>query len=264
MHKIVQITDLHLVGPGKQMAGKDPMASTQTALDHIAQYHGDALFIAITGDISDCGAPQAYAQLAQALANYPIPAVLVPGNHDERTALAQAFPQLAGPAGQTHMQQARVAGGHLHLFLDTLHPGHSGGILCAQRLAWLGEQLQAHPDLPVMVYMHHPPFDSGIAAMDAEKLANPDELAATLAPHRARVRHLFTGHLHRPIAGQWQGYSISCCKSPNHQLHLDLSGSQRIYGIEEPPQYLVARFDSSNFLLHFQDYDPRHNPFAVT
>jgi Icc protein len=41
------------------------------------------------------------------------------------------------------------------------------GLMCQARLDWLEHQLLAQPDEPTLLFMHHPPFETGIEHMDA-------------------------------------------------------------------------------------------------
>lgn len=107
------------------------------------------------------------------------------------------------------------------LFLDTKMPGTHAGGYCAARCAWLKRQLE-ETDGPVFLFMHHPPFRHGIASMDAIMMHDHQAFWEVIEPHRARIRHLFFGHVHRAIFGNWRGISYSCMRGLNHQVALDL------------------------------------------
>jgi len=111
--------------------------------------------------------------------------------------------------------------------------------------------------------MHHPPFDVGIAGMDRRKLSNPLNLLNALHAHRERVLHIFTGHLHRAMGGQWQGFSVSCCKSPNHQVSLNRADPVMVYGVDEPTQYVVALVTHEQCVIHHQDYVNQAQTFSL-
>jgi 3',5'-cyclic AMP phosphodiesterase CpdA len=78
--------------------------------------------------------------------------------------------------------------------LDTLIPGESGGRLCAERLAWLDARLAEAPGRPTVVFMHHPPFVTGMRKMDEMGLDGTDGLAAVIRRH-PQVERIVCGHL---------------------------------------------------------------------
>ena len=82
--------------------------------------------------------------------------------------------------------------------LDTLVPGQVGGLLCAERLIWLAARLEEAPARPTLIFMHHPPFVTGLQAMDAMGLEGKEELAAVIRRH-PQVERLVCGHVHRPM-----------------------------------------------------------------
>ena len=75
--------------------------------------------------------------------------------------------------------------------------------------------------------MHHPPFESGIAAMDAAGLANAEVLVQTFEERRATPTGIFSGHLHRTMFGLWQGVPVWCQRSTAHQVDPQTSQLRR-------------------------------------
>ncbi|MDH7480280.1 MAG: hypothetical protein QHH02_09735, partial [Syntrophomonadaceae bacterium] len=73
--------------------------------------------------------------------------------------------------------------------------------LCATRLRWLDETLAQAPDTPTLMAMHHPPFQTGIAHMDAMGLREGGEALAEVLGRHPQVRRIVCGHLHRSIVG---------------------------------------------------------------
>src|SRR5262249_56775162 len=103
------------------------------------------------------------------------------GTPDERGALAAAFPDHAYLPRDGRFMQYVVEGHPVRLIaLDTLVPGQVGGRLCAERLGWLAARLEEAPARPTVVFMHHPPFTTGIAPMDQHRPADAAELAHRL------------------------------------------------------------------------------------
>ena len=94
---------------------------------------------------------------------------------------------------------------------------------CARaRLAWLDAQLERAPDRPTVLFMHHPPFLTGLANMDWQNCHNGEALGALLERHR-QVTRLLCGHVHRPIHLAWHGVTASIAPSPSHSCVFDLN-----------------------------------------
>ena len=250
--KIVQLSDLHLTAGGEPLFGSLPRERLELAIDSILQSHADADFCLLTGDLADAGSAAAYAALADALRRLPMPAHLLPGNHDSRAALLRQFPQL--PATGDFIQAALDTPAGRFLLLDTVEAGAPWGSYCAGRQEWLARQLASAGDQPLYIAMHHPPLALGIPSMDQFALREPEAFWAVIAPHRVRIRHLFFGHLHRPIGGSWRGIPFSCTASPNHQVALDLVTlrGDEVPGCREPAGYAVILIDADSVVVHHQ------------
>jgi 3',5'-cyclic AMP phosphodiesterase CpdA len=156
------------------------------------------------------------------------------------------------------VQQALSTPVGLCLLLDTLDQGKDGGRLCERRLAWLRARLEESGNAPVFLFLHHPPMQVGIAGMDAIALADPEALWAVLAPHRACIRHLFHGHLHRPIAGSWRGIPISSLRGSAFDVALDLAPPPRRVTVEPAlaPNYALVRVRGEDVVVHTRALPP--------
>lgn len=75
--------------------------------------------------------------------------------------------------------------------------------------------------------MHHPPFDIGIPSLDRIKLDGTEAFAAVLC-ESADIRHLFLGHVHRPVSGSWRGIPFSALPGTNHQIAADFAAGTPI------------------------------------
>jgi 3',5'-cyclic AMP phosphodiesterase CpdA len=248
--KIVQITDPHLEEAGVEVFGGRPDDALAACLNDIEANHADAALCVITGDLTQGGHPAAYRRLANLVAGCKIPIRLLIGNHDRRAAFRAAFPSI--PVDQAGFVQCsiRTSAGTM-LLLDTVDDGRHSGTYCDDRLTWLAGALQTAPrDRPVYLFMHHPPFDVGLPAMDALGIRNREPLAALIAEHRDRIRHIFFGHLHRPISGTWRGIGFSGIFGTNHQVALDLDRADVVTLNREPPAYAVALLGDEGVVVH--------------
>lgn len=194
-----------------------------------------------------------------------MPCWLLPGNHDERQALRRHFPDrvLADEAGFLQ-RVVPLSQGRL-LLLDTVDAGRPQGRYCARRLDWLRARLdEARCDgVPVWLAMHHPPMPVGIPSMDFYGLREPEPLAALLRAYRDGIRHLLFGHVHRAIAGTWQGIGFSSGRSTNHQVALDLVRTDEVPGSNEPPAYGVILAEGERVIVHTQDVAPEDGGFVL-
>jgi len=260
--KFIHLTDTHIVGADARLYGGNPAAMLSRAVASINTEHGDADRVIITGDLTHWGEPEAYEAFAQAISALTVPVHLMVGNHDATEALFARFPDTPrDPNG--FVQTAFETDEGLFILTDTHMPGSHAGQYCAKRLAWLRNTLEQSCG-PVFLFLHHPPFKVGIAAMDAIMLQDAEALHTVLAPHTHRIRHLFFGHLHRALFGNWRGISFSCMRGLNHQVALDLNGDpQSIQGNTEAPAYGVALVERDTVVVHMHDFTVSSQHFPL-
>ena len=105
------------------------------------------------------------------------------------------------------------------------------------RLAWLERTLAEGAGRPTVLVMHHPPFATGIAHMDAiGLLEGAAELGALVARH-PEIERVLCGHVHRAIEARWHGTIASVAPSTAHQVRLDLSPKGASAFVMEPPGF---------------------------
>jgi len=263
---VAQISDLHLKAGQRLTYGVvDTLGALRRAVDHLNASQPRPDIVVISGDLVDFGRADEYAVLHPELARLHMPCYLVPGNHDARGPLLDAFGDHAylplsaeGPLDwvvDTH--PLRLIG------LDSTIPGSHGGQLLDSQLHWLDEQLALRPQAPTLLILHHPPFISGIGHMDREPFINAAALERVVARH-PQVERLLCGHLHRPMQRRF-GASLSCvCPGTSHQIVLDLQDAAPAHFNLEPPGYLLHRWDAQQGLIShngvFGDY-PGPYPF---
>lgn len=256
--KIIHLTDLHLPEPGQMLWGLDAYGRVESAFQDIERWHADADFCVISGDLTDRGAPGAYAWLAERLERFGLETVLMVGNHDARDVMRAGLPHVMDD-GNGFVQGVRETEVGTFLFLDTYKDGTSPGQFCLRRQQWLRDCL-AEVEGPVRIFMHHPPFDIGIPYMDRIKLEDADAFAGLVAGHD--VRHIFFGHVHRACFVNWRSIPCNALPGTNHQVPLVREATGAAYSVE-PPMYGVITITADQTTVHldaFMDRSPAEMP----
>ncbi len=259
--KIIHITDPHLVAPGVPLYGLDPYERLSSCIADVRANHGDAAFCVITGDLAHKGELAAYRGLRKQLETLPMPWHPLLGNHDLRAPFNEVFPDVPRDEAGFVQHALRLPAGDF-LFLDTLDEGINGGRYCERRDHWLRTRLAESGDRPVFLFMHHPPFGIGIPCLDVIALAEPERFATIVDPHR-NIRHLFYGHVHRPVCGSWHGIPVSTMRGLNHQVPFDLEATKRVPKSHEPPAYAVVFIAADQVTVHFHDFLDRRTLVRV-
>jgi 3',5'-cyclic AMP phosphodiesterase CpdA len=252
---LCQISDLHIKAAGKKSYKVvDTAESLRRCIAQVNQLKQRPDAVVFTGDLVDFGLPEEYAMLRSLLAPLSVPYYLLPGNHDERQALREAFPEHA------YLQQGGerieyVIDGHpLRIVaLDTVIPRSSNGELAPASMVWLDRVLSEQPQRPTVIVMHHPPFTTGIGHMDDIGLANPQLLEEVVRRH-PQVERVLCGHLHRPITTRFGGTIASTCPGVSHQVVLDLDPQAASQFVMEPPGFQLHLWDERAGLISHTAY----------
>lgn len=199
---ILQITDPHVTREGRKafrvVDTAERLAETVEAIVAWEKKQGAADAIVVTGDLAQFAREEEYARFRAAMAPLEGRYRVMPGNHDSRRAIRAAFPDHAYLPKRGPLDWRMEAGPVILLGLDSLVEGSACGLLGADSLGWLVEQLAEAGERPVIAAIHHPPFESGIEDIDRDGLENAEEVLAALATHRGPLQ-VIAGHTHRSL-----------------------------------------------------------------
>ncbi len=253
---IAQMTDIHIGFAPDERPEELNRIRFRATLQRILDGPNKPDLMILSGDITDKGDLESFENTAELLADCPFPVWPMVGNHDTREALVEVF------------QQVRLDGGFLHyavecqslraLLLDTVESGRHGGAFCEARAEWLTAQLDAHPATPTLIFMHHPPVESGIEWMDPRPNEGWVERFGAAVEGRRQILAIHCGHLHRPLATTFRGIPLHVTPSVAPLVAMDLRpiDTRRPDGRDlitiEPPAYALHRWDGANLATHYE------------
>jgi len=255
---IAQITDLHVVARDRLCYRQIPTnAQLAEAVAHINSLAPRPDVVIASGDLVDHGREEEYEVLREILATLIPPVFVIPGNHDRREPLLKVFPdQPYLPLAGSPFIHYAIEDYPIRLIgLDTSVPEHHHGMMCEERLRWLEETLRAQPDRPTMIFMHHPPFRTGVNWMDSSGLHGGRRMEEIVSRHRNVIR-VAAGHIHRPIHVAWGGTIASTAPSTCHQVKLNLAGGDGFEFVMEPRAIQLHVHDPGYGLVTHLSYVP--------
>ncbi len=248
---IAQITDSHLRVEGTRLFGSvDTFGALQRAIDRLNAEDPGPDAVIFTGDLVHDGEAEDYAALTGLLQRLSAPVFSIPGNHDGRelTRRALAFTGVMPKDGPIRF--TAEAGPVRLIGLDTLVEGYEHGHLGGDQLAWLDDQLAADPDSPTLVFLHHPPFATGIGFMDKIGLDDGEALAAVIGKH-GHVKLIACGHVHRMIVSRMGSVPVVVGPGVAHHVGFNLIADAPSSWILEPPAYLLHHWSAeAGFVTH--------------
>jgi Icc protein len=258
---IAQISDMHIKKPGELLYGRiDTQGFLERAVVHVNALDPSPDIALVTGDLVDGGKPEEYANLKRMLGALRMPYYLIPGNHDARDPLRAAFPEHSYLPRDGFLQYV-VEDLPLRLIaLDTLVPGEGHGALRPEQLEWLQARLD-ESDKPTLLFMHHPPFDCGIEALDNALLNEGADRLAAIVRARGTVERVLCGHVHRPIQVRWAGTMASIAPSTAHQATLDLRPGAKLSMTMDPPGIALHLWrPQTGLITHLSYVGPYEGP----
>lgn len=248
---IAQFSDLHVMAAGRNHYGVDAAAGLESCIEHLAALDTPPDLLVASGDLVDAGTPSEYARLRELLSGVRIPLCLMPGNHDRRAPLRQAFVDHEYLGGNGRIHYYRDVRGLRIIALDSLIEGRDDGDLDDSQLHWLDHLLDEQPQQAALVFLHHPPVATGFSRMDRIAVAkeSAERLGSIIAGH-PQVRAVLCGHVHRSAQAAWHGTLLSVCPSTAFQAKLRLGAGRFEAAMNELPAYQLHHWDGAALVTH--------------
>ncbi len=199
---LLQLSDCHLsADPAAAYRGQNADANLARLLPACRLLAPDG--VVLSGDIAEDGSSQAYERAAALIDGLAPRTAWIPGNHDERSVMAEVFWAVGFEAGPT-----LEWGGWQIVLLDSAVPHRPEGRLDEARLAPLA---RLDEERPALVFVHHQPVPVDSPWIDKYPLVEPEQLWARL--NSDFVRCVAFGHVHQTFSGENNG--IACLSAPS-------------------------------------------------
>ena len=191
--RLVQFSDPHLFGTADgALRGVATLPALKATMAHAERYFRCPDALLLTGDLVQDD-PGGYALLRATFESSKVPVYCLAGNHDvpeKMNATLQGAPFQVG--GRF------IDAGWLVVMLDTWKAKSTGGRLGKSQLSNLEATLAGHPDLHVLLCLHHHPVAMDSRWLDKVGLDDAAEFLALIARF-PQVRGVLWGHVHQSL-----------------------------------------------------------------
>ncbi len=239
---IAHASDLHICKDGNfAYEVSDSLTGLRNFIKDIKKLNFNVDFLCITGDLSDDGSISSYKILKENLDNLPIPYFIIPGNHDNREKMSTIF--------ENHKYlNKRIKNRIFHSFtvhnikiilLDSLTDGEPNGSLPKDVLNAIEQELSTGNKS--LIFLHHPPFPTGIGFMDKQPFHSANDFLTTLNKNSSNILNVGCGHIHRAMFINKGGINFTISPSTAMQLDLNLNEDAPGDFVLETPGYLIYR-----------------------
>ncbi len=250
---LLQISDPHI---GASWNGIDPDECLLRAVEAILSLPDRPDALLVSGDLTDNGSPEAYRQVRELLAPLDLRPHVLPGNHDQRGPLREAF-GLPGE-GEEPVSYAVDLGPLRLICVDSTIPGAEGGSLDSGRIEWLDATLAEDAGTPTVIALHHPPLRTEMPAFERIGLA-PESCGALgeVVERHPQVARIVAGHVHRSIVAELGGRAVVTVPSTYLQAALDFT-SPELRMDADPPGFAVHALRDGTLATHLQRIAATH------
>jgi len=205
MFTLIQISDCHFArDPKATYRGENADRNLGRLRMGVEAMAADGLVL--SGDISEDGSIESYERAADQVRDWAPLCAWLPGNHDNKTAMAEALSEpdfLRGPVLDW--------GGWRLVLLDSAFGDRGDGTVDDDRLKPLDAVRAETSERPALAFIHHQPVPVGAPWIDKYGMAHSDLLWERLAG--TRVKAVGFGHVHQAFIGERDG--VVCLSAPS-------------------------------------------------
>jgi Icc protein len=256
--RIVHLADLHLTSsPSKPTHGVNPYSHLAAAVAAIRKQAPAPDLIVLGGDLTEDGEHANYQALLDLFKDLKVPVHTVLGNHDSLVGFRKTVQPTRGPDFPGYYS-FDLQGVHFAM-LYTACTGKEFGRLEEKQLLWLNEDLHRNSQKQVLVFLHHPPFDTGVGWLDKLKLANADGFWEIIPPYSRNILGVFAAHLHLQHTCLYRGVVAATCPAVSFQFS-GSADSPRGGLSEEPPGFNLIDLAGGSLALRTVRFCPPKAP----
>lgn len=203
----IHLTDFHLSHPdlNDPHLHSDTVENLRMMVAKIQTISPPPSFVVASGDLTNQGDVASYQMLHDILKPLGMPIIYALGNHDKRAGFRTIFePNTTLDAPYYHQTTQE----NLHIItLDSSVPNQVSGQISNEQFQFLETSLKAHPDLPKLLVIHHPPLITETSLpWESLNQSDSDRLTATLKGHN--IVGMLSGHIHYNRVSQWHGIPV--------------------------------------------------------
>ena len=213
----------------------------------------------ITGDITHHGDLASYKKFDEIFTKANLPDRLNPklliGNHDDREIFKNYFTKT--PTDKNGFVQYDIEiDDRRFLFLDTIKANSHAGHYCEKRQSWLENKLDESykKNQNVYILMHHNPFPLVKLKSDLIGLVDRDQFKSIISNYKNIIKHIFFGHQHITVSGNYLGIPFSSPRSINHPLVPNFANEYRLGSADTDPCYNIVLLNNDSLIIHNEDF----------
>ena len=261
---IGQITDLHVGRKIPFPSGElDLFDQLIKAVDNLNSIDPPLDMAVISGDLANHGKEEDYIRVKSQLDRLNFPYFIVMGNHDQRETLKKVFNEHTYLKTEDEFIQYTLEDHPIRIIaLDTLEPGTHFGLMCEKRIQWLKKKLADQPERPTLIFMHHPPMDTGMPYPDHLGMHNKDAFASVIKQN-PQIEAIASGHTHRDSVLRWNGTVVYVTPSSAFSYGLEFHDVDDVDPLMEPPAARIFRWDAEVGLVAHLSYIGNYE-FGIT